>query len=77
VVEVGEALGLDIEAVDQVAVAAHLGSQRLDRDPAPEQRVLRGIDLADAALAEQLLDLVRTDPARGYVSDGHKKVSRM
>ena|SRR5439155_7559840 len=77
VVQIGEALRLDVEAVDQIAVAAQLGPQRLDRDLPSEQRVLRGIDLTNAALAEQPLNLIWTDPARGYVSYRQSKVSRM
>src|SRR4029077_1675671 len=77
VVEIGEAFCLDVEPIDQIAVAAPLPPQRLDRNLPAQQRVLRGIDLADAALAEQPLDLVRTDPARGYVSYRQNNVFRM
>ena len=64
VIEPGEARRLGAEAVDEIGVAEQFGTQRLHRHFALQHGVERGVDLPDAALAEQVANLVLADQLR-------------
>ena len=78
VVERGEHAGLTLESPQSLGVSGHLVGQELERDVPPERLVARAIDLAHAARAQQLEDLVAAnrpaDPRRRRVlCDRHRE----
>ena len=68
-IELARGARLDLEPPQAIRIAGVLGRQDLQRDVAPEPRVVREVHLAHAARAEQRLDLVRSDT--GSWLEGH------
>ena len=64
--QLGEVVRLDAKPIDERLVVHQFGTQRLDRDVAVEHGVARGMNLSDAALAEQFGDLVLPNPAHAH-----------
>ena len=57
-----------------IGVAAKPGSEHLDRDVALQPRVVRAVDRAHAAGAQQIGDMERAQP--GSRCNGHSRESR-
>ena len=60
-VERGEQARLARESGEPIGVRGEPGRQQLERDVAAEPRVVRAVDLAHAAAAEQRLQVIDTD----------------